>query len=198
VPVVQPPKPRYRIEDLGDGLKITVPSHKSWIGSVVVGIYTILLWSLPIGFVASMFSEPAQPGPSTDAAELLILVPFGLLFMVLILLVTYVFLWSLFGVEIILIRPGSLAARRQMLSLGRTREYLAEHIRDLRVQPPANWPGHVEWMSPFTGIAKGPITFDYGAKTFHIGSGAEEAEAKQILAAIQQRFPQYRHTEASQ
>jgi hypothetical protein len=39
----------------------------------------------------------------------------------------------------------------------------------------------------------GSIAFDYGARTFRFGSGVDEAEAKQILAEIQQKYPQYKN-----
>ena len=42
------------------------------------------------------------------------------------------------------------------------------------------------------GFNVGNISFDYGAKTFKFAGGVEEAEAKQIIAEIQQKFPQYK------
>ncbi len=45
-------------------------------------------------------------------------------------------------------------------------------------------------------MGEGLIAFDYGARTFRIGSGVDEAEAKQVILIIQQRFPQYRNRQA--
>lgn len=39
---------------------------------------------------------------------------------------------------------------------------------------------------------KGFIAFDYGAKTYRFGESLDEAEARQIVALIHQRFPHYR------
>jgi hypothetical protein len=44
----------------------------------------------------------------------------------------------------------------------------------------------------------GAVAFDYGAATFRFGAGIDEAEAKQIVAEIQQKFPQYRSGDPSQ
>jgi hypothetical protein len=39
----------------------------------------------------------------------------------------------------------------------------------------------------------GSLAFDYGARTFRFGTSIDEAEAKQIVAEIQQKFPQYKN-----
>ncbi len=50
---------------------------------------------------------------------------------------------------------------------------------------------------PWLGNSVGTLAFDYGAKTFRFGAGIDEAEAKQIVAEIQNKFPQYRSSDLS-
>ncbi len=40
----------------------------------------------------------------------------------------------------------------------------------------------------FWGVGGGTIAFDYGAKTYRFGAQLEEAEAKQIIQAVRERF----------
>lgn len=77
-------------------------------------------------------------------------------------------------------------------NLGRTKTYLAEHVKDLRVVSMNNYLYWWWWRSMyFWGFMDGSMAFDYGAKTFHLGSGVDEAEAEDIIKAIQERFPHY-------
>jgi hypothetical protein len=79
------------------------------------------------------------------------------------------------------------------LGLGFPREYSAEHIKALRISTNMNANDIFGWSRAgrFYGLGGGFIAFDYGSKTINIGSGIDEAEAKQILAEITQRFPLY-------
>jgi hypothetical protein len=103
----------------------------------------------------------------------------------------YVWLWNVAGRELIEVRVGSVRLSRQVLGWGRARDYVAEHIQDLRVSPQtrSSWLGWQHSGSPFA--LSGQLAFDYGARTIRFGD-ADEAEARQILAEIGQRFPQYR------
>lgn len=50
-------------------------------------------------------------------------------------LALYVFFWSLVGRERILLTPSRLSIKRELLGMGRTREYELTHVRDLRTSP---------------------------------------------------------------
>jgi len=46
------------------------------------------------------------------------------------------------------------------------------------------------------GLTGGHIAFDYGAKTYRFGAGVDEAEAKQIVKQIVDRYPSLASDEA--
>jgi hypothetical protein len=80
---------------------------------------------------------------------------------------------------------------RHVLGFGGLTEYAAGNIKDFRTVPfqPA-----LEIVAQFSGKGRrfdGPIAFDNGSQTLKLGAGVDEAEAQQIVALIQQRFPQY-------
>jgi hypothetical protein len=81
----------------------------------------------------------------------------------------------------------SIRLARVVPGWNRRKEYLAEHIQDLRVSP--QWmPAQYGHRGSWPGATLGQIAFDYGARTIRFAD-ADEAEAKLILAEIQQRFP---------
>ena len=87
----------------------------------------------------------------------------------------------------------SVVSRYQLLGFSLPKEYLAAHIHDLRVlptvvEPEGGW-GIRRSPMKLASFNDGVIAFDYGAKTVRIAGGIDEAEGKQIIALIQQRFP---------
>ena len=101
----------------------------------------------------------------------------------------FMMLWIMAGFQEIGITPEALVFQRKIFSWGRPKEYSAEHIKDLRVSPDIFSGGWGKGMD--IGLYGGLLAFDYGVKTVRIVAGIDEAEAKQILAAIVARFPQY-------
>ena len=96
-------------------------------------------------------------------------------------------LWNLAGKEILVVGRGELVHRRVIGGLGRSKSYDLAHVRELRVSPYIAASLVQRNQSPF-GFASGPIAFDYGAKTVRMGAGVEEAEAKQLVEMIKNRF----------
>jgi hypothetical protein len=198
----QPSLPHFRIEEQSDALSITLPIRKNW--------QHIMHMSIPAYFVLILFcvliyalvaitvfgnrleATPANTEPLT----------FGDWWGLFILSVMFVagliglanLLWQLFGKEIVEVRPDAIRVSRQMPGFRRSREYAAEHIKNLRTFPSER--GRFEWD---IGVrvwnrVYGTMGFDYGAKKIRFASALDMAEANQLIAAIQQRFPQYRST----
>jgi hypothetical protein len=105
----------------------------------------------------------------------------------------FMFLWTLAGRDVLEVDAMSVKLRREIFGIGRTREYLGEAFRNLRVSPfDGSWYGgsRRRGMGAYTWMFEGPLTFDYGAKTYRFG-GVDEAEAQQIVQRIGERYPQY-------
>lgn len=107
----------------------------------------------------------------------------------------YILCWQLTGKELIRVAYSGITTSRSIFGIEfLQQEYTTEYIKGLRVSSPTNNSFDFGWSrtSRFYGMNGGSIAFDYGAKTVHFGIGIDEAEAKQVLAEIQQRYPQYR------
>jgi hypothetical protein len=67
---------------------------------------------------------------------------------------------------------------------GRPLEFDPAQIRNLRASPPV-------FLREGRGrpLSEGTVAFDYGGRTYRIGSLLEEAEAKLVVVAIRKRFP---------
>jgi len=198
MPIIQPRKARHSILEEGSTLKITIPSRKS--------LYTILFLGVWMG--GWVFGEVSAAGqvfggllPNSSQAETH--VSGGIDLFTLVWLVgwtiggvfaLYTLLWQLAGKEKIEVSYESIKVQRAVLGLGRVKEYLAAHVKSLRVAPPSdirNQFGRLRSLG-MMGASGGILTFDYGAETAHFGEGIDEAEAKQILETILLRFPNYR------
>jgi hypothetical protein len=97
--------------------------------------------------------------------------------------------WSLAGREVVSLESGTFAIRREVLGVGRTWEYNAADVRNLRISTAGFDPFSLESSLRFWGISGGPIAFDYGARTLRFGSGIDEAEAASIVSEVHGRMP---------
>jgi hypothetical protein len=204
MPIVQPPKERHTIQDDGAALRITIPSRKQvffmfFIGFWLIGwaIGEIFAGGMVIAGVISLLSGT----PAISEVERVGLTGGGLFMLAWLGIWTvagggilYAFLWQLIGKEIVEVSYEGIKIQRAVGRLGRKKEYLASHIKELRVAPLMMDASMFGWtrMGYLWGMSGGLIAFDYGAQTFRFGAGVDEAEAKHILEKITARFPQYR------
>jgi hypothetical protein len=98
----------------------------------------------------------------------------------------WTWLWFTTGRERIRLRPDALVVRREVLGLGRAREFEITRVRHLRVVPLTPDPWNAAMRNRW-GVGGGPIAFDYGAKTYAFGSGVDDAEARDLVARLMAR-----------
>jgi hypothetical protein len=191
---VAPPAPRHTLQDLGDRLIISIPSVKQWFLIVFLAVW-FLGWAVGEGVVASfLIAGPGFGGAAPDGILILWLAIWtvGGGFAI------YQLAWQLTGYEIIEVARQGITVSRVVFRFHTSREYSAEYVKELRVSSsnvnlnhPALWTYYYQY--PWSHHSFGSLAFDYGAKTFRFGAGVDEAEAKQIMAQIEQKFPQYRN-----
>ncbi|HSH01407.1 MAG TPA: hypothetical protein VLL52_02740 [Anaerolineae bacterium] len=198
--IVTPPSARHTINHNGHTLTVTIPSQRNIFIIIILSIW-LLFWSigeLVVGgmLIAGVISFIIDPDPI--AAVMLLPGLFMIIWFIFWTIgggfATYTLLWSIAGQEIITINDQTLTLRRALFRFGKPKEYTTDHIRDLRASAETLSPNNV--MNParglaFWGITGGNIAFDYGAQTYRFGAGIDEAEAKQIVTTILDRYPQY-------
>ncbi len=180
---VAPPKPSFTVEPTTAGLAVTMPATRIWFVLPFMFVW-VTMWS--IGGITAV-SELLRPGDHDRAFLAFWLVGwlFGELFAVAIIL------WQVNGRELLLVSSTSLTHTFKAAGLSRTREYEAAAITNLRapVQAFAPFMSYAGAFPPIFGYSFGSIAFDYGAKTYRIGSGLDEAEARLVMHHIGKYFP---------
>ena len=195
-----PSTTRYTIEDLGDSLKITIPSSKHWL-QVFFFCAMFVPWiivGIGGGAMLGILLMPPTSGTASHAQNTanfwgtafiaLFLLAFLSVWLMTGAIQLYTILWCLAGREVIHITYKFIRSCRQVFGLGRPQEYLIDNLSDLRISPIKNSRWNIEslWRTD------GSIAFDYGAETCHFGSELTEADATRIVDTIKQQFPQYR------
>ena len=186
---VEPSKPRYTIERSGSGLVVTAPPRRNWL---ILPFLVVWLGGWTIGGF-SAFEAVLEPG-SHRAFMVFWLIgwAFGELYAL------FIILWQLMGREQLTISSKGLVHRVLVGGLNRAREFAAADIRHLRASPQvlSPWMDQRSWMPPVFGAGHGAIAFDYGAKTYRIASGLDEAEARLVLAEIAKYMPKMVETDS--
>lgn len=177
------------MEDLGDKLTLWIPVQRIYPLIIVLGGWSFLWLCLGTLFLFSVNSSN-QKGEFDPSLILTGIIPW---FIVGALLV-YMLARQFFGKEKIEVTNQSIKISQNVLGINFPKEYLAEHIKNLdlarvSLSDLTSW-GRNAILWDF-GV--GLISFDYGAKTIKFAGGIFDAEAKQIIAEIQQRFPQYKN-----
>ena len=170
------PKMRSLVKETPRGVRVTMPAPRS--------IFSLLF--LPLWLVAWAFGEVSVILFLAKGIE-------GELGFVLVWLI----LWTLGGGFTLLTLLRMLAGkerlelegdvmrhRYEIFGIGWSREYELRHVQNLRVASPGGGMP-TAWLG--FGEGGGLIAFDYGAKTIRAGDGLDEAEARQIIARLQQR-----------
>ncbi|MCP4429278.1 MAG: hypothetical protein GY803_32745 [Chloroflexi bacterium] len=176
---VKPAAARHTAIDFGDQLAIAIPSRKQWFQLPFL-IFWLMGWTF--GELAAL-NDIAQRGLNGSGLFLLVWVTFWTIGGAMALLTL---LWILLGREMIIMDGRlTLTHRREILGVGRSKNYDLSLIQDLRtvtlsLPRPRQWPG---WQN------YGVIAFDYGAKTIRIGNSLDEAEAKQIIRVLGKYMP---------
>ncbi len=196
-------------QDLGDRLMFLLPTPKSWL-SRLTPIPALIVWLLLEGYlIYGMLSDRNWHQDSVAGiVEAVVWTAIGILGI-------YIVLWRFFGKEVLEASSKALSIEKSAMGIGRKKVYAAGHVRNLRTvrynRTLKNLPKNLVWLTPaysfmVSGVfstsplqedSSGPLAFDYGHRTIRFAPGLDEAEAKQIVAEIQNKFPQYRSDDFS-
>ncbi len=159
-----------------------MPCRRSWF---VILFLTFWLcgWAVAEVMVANQFLH----GDAPPDGEFFMLAWFGV-WTVGGLFAIYAWLWQVMGKEIVIVRGQTIIIRRDMGGFGFDKEYNLIQLRDLRRGPVGFSPVDLSSSLQLWGVGGGTIAFDHGDKTYRFGAGLDEAEAKQVVTAIKQRY----------
>lgn len=178
----QPTESRISIADTAEGLRIVMPGRRSWFV-----ICFLAFWLCGWAVAEVMVAKQLFNGDAPPDGEVFMLAWFGVWTLgggVAI----YAWLWQLMGKEILTARGQTLTLRRDIGGFGLNKEYSLVQLRDLRIGPVGVMPFEFSASLQLWGVSGGVISFDHRERTYRFGAGLDEAEAKQIVTAIKQRF----------
>lgn len=181
---VEPGKPRFTIQPQGTGIAVSCPARRN---ALVLLFLVVWFGFWTFGGITTIreLMDPKQ-GDRAFLAFWLLGWAAGELYAI------AAMAWQLTGREDIAVAGGTLTHRVSAAGLGRSREYAMAQIRNLRTSPQvlSPWMDQRTFMPPVFGAGHGALAFDYGARTYRLGAGLDEAEAGMVVAELAKRFPQ--------
>ncbi len=184
---IKPTQPRYKVQQLNDGIQIVLPSKKNFF-LIIWFVLGLAMWLYMTGSVVYITSLLIIGLGSNNGMWFFIgFLAFMLMFLVgLGAYVIYSLLWQFTGKELIIVKNDVLRISRQIFNRSKFLEYSMQSISDLRASAPQ--PVLFTSVKIFKNISgqNGMIAFDYGAKTIRFGFEIDEAEAKQIVSILQE------------
>ena len=177
--------PRYSLEQTAEGLRVTIPARRNWF---------VLLFLL-VWFAGWLFGEVTVSNqvihPVRNEPDRLFLVVWLLAWTIGGAFAIAAAAWQLAGREVITFDSATLSHRVEAFGIGRTRTFRLADVRRLRATEWSNSPFSNQrmWFPPVFGGGYGPLAFDYGARTFRIAPGLDEAEANMLVQELKGRIP---------
>jgi hypothetical protein len=179
---LHPNPSRIIVTDTSQGLRIVMPSSRSWFVILFLGFW-ICGWAVAEYMVSSQFLK----GDAPPEGEWFMLAWFGV-WTVAGLFAIYALLWQVMGKEMVAVHGQTFKTRQDIGGFGFIKKYDLVQMRDLRTTQVSFNPLNLASSLQLWGVGGGIIAFDYGAKTIRFGAGLDEAEAKQVVSAIKQRY----------
>lgn len=178
---INPPASRVTVTDGPGGLGLLIPPKRNWFIILFMGFW-LCMWAAGEIMVPIQFLK----GEITGITDIFVLAWLGVwsaggAFAV------YLWLWNLMGRQIITIHGDTLTTRRDIGGYGFSKEYDLTHVRDLRVSARGSNAWDYSASLEFLGLGGGLVAFDYAAKTYRLGAGLDEAEAKLVVKRITDR-----------
>jgi hypothetical protein len=161
------------------GVELHITAKKQWFNLI---FYPIWLVGWTFGGIMAI-RVLLWPGPSTPRLFFLIWLvgwAMGEIW------VTYQWLWTAFGKEIVKVSEGELTIKRDILGRGRSRAFPIGSVANLRAAgffPSSSyWSNYLAFANQ--GIAGGTVAFDCQGKIQRFGVQLEEPEAQQVVAEL--------------
>jgi hypothetical protein len=178
----------YTVQHSDGSVRFILPSRRQWFPLIYSSLW-LTVWML--GGISIVRALIVGEFFSRGALEPLACLAFWILIGANVLRAV---LWQFIGKEVVIATAQSITTRRQILGLVYSKKYFLGRIEDLRIVS-SHERSVVEenyFRIRMSTGEDGLIAFTYGKTTHRFGCGVTDLEAIQILATIQQYFPEYR------
>ena len=179
---IKPLASRVTVTDGPGGLGLFIPPKRNWFIILFMGFW-LCMWAIGEIMVPLQFLK----GEIRGVTEIFVLGWLGA-WTVGGVFAIYLWLWNLMGRQIITIQGHTLTTRRDIGGYGFDKKYDLTQVRDLRVNAKGSNAWDYSGSLEFLGLGGGLVAFDYGTKTYRLGAGLDEAEAKLVVGKITDRY----------
>jgi hypothetical protein len=170
------------ITDTSGELRIVIPCGRSLFVICFLGFW-ICCWAVAEVMIPAQFLNSDEP-----SEDMSLMVAWLAVWTIGGVVAIYAWLWQVMGKEMVIVHGQTLTTRRDIGGFGFDKEYDLVQLRNLRAEPVGFSPLNVSAAFQLWGIGSGVIAFDYGDRTYRLGAGLDEAEAKQAVTAIKKRY----------
>ena len=157
-------------------LHLVLPFKRSWPAIIVAGVF-VAVFCIPL-FTVGGHTKFVGDGNLFSLTFNLFGAFWLLGWSVGVAILAFIFLVLLLGREVVIVRPGTMIYRLEILCLGIIGECDAAQMRKLRTAEPDNETG-TSWRGPH-------LTFDYMGESVEFGSNIEEPEATHLMNRIRE------------
>ena len=179
---INPSACRVTVTDGPNGLGLLIPPKRNWFIILFMGFW-LCLWAAGEIMVPLQFLKGEISGiTAMFVVGWLGAWTVGGTFAI------YLWLWNLMGRQTITMHGHTLTTRREIGGYGFNKAYDLSQVRDLRVSARGLNSWDYSASLEFLGLGGGLVAFDYGAKTYRLGAGLDEAEAKLVVKKITDRY----------
>jgi hypothetical protein len=180
---------RLRFSELTNGVEIRINALRNW-GFILFLPVVLFFMTKSIIWIFGGFFRPSHP--SIKIIQLVLFIVFCFIELLLI----NVWLWNVFGKEVIRVRANHLSVKRDILGIGRVKLYNINKMSEIHFRDTSN----IMQMSPLEmwGISGGNIVFTYNYSTEVFGIGIKLFEFKKIVDKLKNYVPEISFKDISQ
>ena len=176
-------KGRAIVEETDDGLRITIPTKRSF-GQVLVSLFFFLFWILTEISLIALIYHVAFGTPKGNPPPLAACLLFLTLWSLMGLWIVVYFSWALLGKEIVTMSAQEMTVGKAILAFEKKKSYDLGKIKHLRPSPLV-YDVQSKSAGPFPS---GNIAFDHGAETVRWGEDIGEEEARALSNFLLHEF----------
>jgi hypothetical protein len=175
------PSRRSKVDETIEGFKLTIPS-KANLFVVIFMSFWLVCWA------GGEYSAINGLLGDVDGGNVLFMVVWLTGWTCGGAAVVYIWLWSVFGKDIVMLRKNTLSIKRDVFGLGWTRVFDLRNVKNIWVM--SKWKdkplGKGQEFRKDIGPMGGIIVVECGTKTIRFGA-VDEAEAQQIVSELKAR-----------
>lgn len=166
---------KSRINKVGNSYEVVVPSKKNYF---IIAFCIVWLSGWAFGLVATSSFGPMS---SDEPGIPMFMLVWTIGWIVAGMAVIFFVIWGLFGKEKLIIDSSSTLLEKSVFGIGLKRNLETSEIKDFRYTQIHT--GYSNRLS-FFGLGPGKVQFDYGFKTYSLGLGLDDAEAKHLVSEL--------------